>query len=210
VFNEGRSINLSLHYLEQVIVALGEKGNGSRDHIPYRNSALTKVLRDSFGGNCITSLIATISLDVLHYRESVSTCRFAQRVGLVKNCATINRFSPPELQIEFLRHEVEALKEEVRVLRGSGEPEAHLTSEQLTVLKEAVFAYLQGSDDTPFVCGSVLKVFHYSTLALVESVDPICVEDCPRTVPVPKSTRINDITSARNSSGRTGTFTKYT
>lgn len=44
----------------QVIIALSEK---SRSHIPYRNSMLTSVLRDSLGGNCMTTMIATIAVD---------------------------------------------------------------------------------------------------------------------------------------------------
>lgn len=55
---EARHINLSLHYLEQVIIALGEK---NRSHIPYRNSMMTTVLRDSLGGNCLTAMIATLA-----------------------------------------------------------------------------------------------------------------------------------------------------
>ena len=43
-----------------MIVALSEK---KRDHVPYRNSILTSVLRDSLGGNSVTSMITTVSLD---------------------------------------------------------------------------------------------------------------------------------------------------
>lgn len=46
--------------LWQVIVALSEK---SRSHIPYRNSMMTSVLRDSLGGNCMTTMIATCSIE---------------------------------------------------------------------------------------------------------------------------------------------------
>ena len=60
LLTEAKYINLSLHYLEQVIVALGEK---TRSHIPYRNSMMTSVLRDSLGGNCMTTMIATLSVD---------------------------------------------------------------------------------------------------------------------------------------------------
>lgn len=60
LLTEAKYINLSLHYLEQVIVALSER---SRSHIPYRNSMMTSVLRDSLGGNCMTSMIATCSVD---------------------------------------------------------------------------------------------------------------------------------------------------
>ncbi|XP_062607249.1 kinesin-like protein KIF6, partial [Saccostrea cucullata] len=96
LLNEAKCINLSLHYLESVIIALqGESTNNNkrgrissagqqrgrsktRDngrpstaeglsrgprHVPYRNSLLTMVLRDSLGGNCMTCMIATISLE---------------------------------------------------------------------------------------------------------------------------------------------------
>ena len=44
----------------QVIIALSEKG---RQHIPYRNSMMTSVLRDSLGGNCMTTMIATCAIE---------------------------------------------------------------------------------------------------------------------------------------------------
>ena len=64
VLTEAKSINLSLTYLEQVIVALNQKSKygKSKSHIPYRNSLLTTLLKDSLGGNCKTVMIATISV----------------------------------------------------------------------------------------------------------------------------------------------------
>lgn len=46
--------------LLQVITALSEK---NRSHIPYRNSMMTSVLRDSLGGNCMTTMIAMVSVE---------------------------------------------------------------------------------------------------------------------------------------------------
>ncbi|GMH61721.1 hypothetical protein TL16_g03320, partial [Triparma laevis f. inornata] len=77
---EAKHINSSLFYLEMVIVALHEKGNNTRSHIPYRNSMMTSVLRDSLGGNCKTVMVATVSPERGHTDESISTCNFAQRV----------------------------------------------------------------------------------------------------------------------------------
>lgn len=111
---EAKSINLSLHHLETVIVALqqealaGEKANRARTsegwrkynfvtrpssadgirgsrHVPYRNSLLTMLLRDSLGGNCMTAMIATISLEISNLGETISTCRFAGRVACIAN-----------------------------------------------------------------------------------------------------------------------------
>ena len=54
---------MTLHYLEHVIVSLNKRANGENVHIPYRNSLLTLILRDSLGGNCKTKMIATISAE---------------------------------------------------------------------------------------------------------------------------------------------------
>lgn len=63
VLTEAKSINLSLTYLEQVIVSLNQKAKTKvKPHIPYRNSLLTTLLKDSLGGNCKTVMIATISM----------------------------------------------------------------------------------------------------------------------------------------------------
>lgn len=64
VLTEAKSINLSLTYLEQVIVALNQKSKSkTKQHIPYRNSLLTTLLKDSLGGNCKTVMIATVSME---------------------------------------------------------------------------------------------------------------------------------------------------
>ena len=45
------------------------------------------VLRDSLGGNCVTAMIATVSAEQYNMFETVSTCRFAQRVACISNKA---------------------------------------------------------------------------------------------------------------------------
>lgn len=74
---EAKYINRSLSYLEQVIIALHEKAKGTRVHVPYRNSMMTSILRDSLGGNCKTVMIANLSPDIENEEESISTARFA-------------------------------------------------------------------------------------------------------------------------------------
>lgn len=62
ILQEAKYINLSLHYLEQVVIALQERAMGmARPHIPYRNAMMTMMLKDSLGGNCKTVMVATAS-----------------------------------------------------------------------------------------------------------------------------------------------------
>ena len=55
-------------FVLQVILALSEK---NRQHVPYRNSMMTSVLRDSLGGNCMTTMIATCSMEKRNMDVSV-------------------------------------------------------------------------------------------------------------------------------------------
>lgn len=125
VLTEAKYINSSLFFLEMVIVALYEKATKGRTHVPYRNSMMTSVLRDSLGGNCKTIMIATINPEASHTEESLSTCRFAQRVSLIKNKATVNEDLDPSLVIRRLKSEILQLREEIAFLKGeAGEGDA--------------------------------------------------------------------------------------
>ena len=79
-------MHLSLSLCCQTLVMLQERSMGAqRSHVPYRNSMMTQVLRDSLGGNCRTVMIANITAQHEQLDESISTCRFAQRVAMVSN-----------------------------------------------------------------------------------------------------------------------------
>ncbi|XP_006018647.1 kinesin-like protein KIF6 isoform X1 [Alligator sinensis] len=142
LLTEAKYINLSLHYLEQVIIALAEK---HRSHIPYRNSMMTSVLRDSLGGNCMTTMIATLSLDKRNIDESISTCRFAQRVALIKNEAVLNEEIDPRLMIVQLKKEIQELKDELAMVTGEQRTE-ELTQEELLQLDELIKKFLEDTD----------------------------------------------------------------
>ena len=137
LLTEAKYINLSLHYLEQVIVSLTPKSNHSKSssedslgHIPYRNSMMTSILRDSLGGNCKTSMIATLSIEMKNIQESVSTCRFAQRVALVKNKAAVNEVVDMSVLLDRQSNEIARLKNEIRLLNG-GEDTLEFDKEEL-------------------------------------------------------------------------------
>eukprot|EP00930_Biecheleria_cincta_P040763 TRINITY_DN27921_c0_g1_i1.p1 TRINITY_DN27921_c0_g1~~TRINITY_DN27921_c0_g1_i1.p1 ORF type:complete len:677 (-),score=157.25 TRINITY_DN27921_c0_g1_i1:135-2165(-) len=148
---EARYINLSLHYLEQVIVALHDR----KGHVPYRNSMMTSVLRDSLGGNCKTVMVGAAAVEDRNVDEAISTCRFAQRVAAIKNNAIINEELDPALLIRRLKKEVAELKDELTLLNSGDESEA-LTDTDREDCQKLVQSYLAQQDvDAPFACGSM-------------------------------------------------------
>ncbi|XP_063095006.1 kinesin-like protein KIF6 isoform X2 [Cavia porcellus] len=158
LLTEAKYINLSLHYLEQVIIALSEK---NRSHIPYRNSMMTSVLRDSLGGNCMTTMIATLSLEKRNIEESISTCRFAQRVALIKNEAILNEEIDPKLMIIRLQKEVQDLKEELAIATGEQRTEA-LTEEELLQLEILITSFLEDQDpESRLEVGADMRKIHH-------------------------------------------------
>jgi kinesin family protein 6/9 len=88
VQKEANYINRSLSFLEQVVIALSQS---NRDHIPYRQSKLTYLLKDSLGGNSNTYLIACIWPRKDHSWETLSTLRFAARMKNIETHPIRNR-----------------------------------------------------------------------------------------------------------------------
>ncbi|KAF5952929.1 hypothetical protein HYC85_010873 [Camellia sinensis] len=85
MLEEAKSINLSLSALGKCINALAENSA----HVPVRDSKLTRLLRDSFGGSARTSLIVTIGPSPRHRAETASTILFGQRAMKVENMLKI-------------------------------------------------------------------------------------------------------------------------
>ena len=83
---EAKKINLSLSALGNVIKAL----TSGADHIPYRDSKLTRLLQESLGGNYKTSLVVNCSPHPRNIEDSVNTLKFAQRAKTIKNSAKAN------------------------------------------------------------------------------------------------------------------------
>ena len=87
---EAATINSSLSALGRVIKALGAaRGSSGSTHIPYRDAALTMLLRDSFGGKSATSVVINVAGESEHAEESICSLRFGERMSVVKNKATV-------------------------------------------------------------------------------------------------------------------------
>jgi len=82
---EGKNINKSLLTLGSCIKALSLISEGKRNvHVPYRNSKLTRLLKDSLGGNCRTVMIANVSPYVGSYDDTRNTLEYANRAKNIK------------------------------------------------------------------------------------------------------------------------------
>ncbi|KAG7202642.1 hypothetical protein KM043_009820 [Ampulex compressa] len=113
---EGAHINKSLVTLGSVISALAEVSSTTdattskrNVFIPYRDSVLTWLLKDSLGGNSKTIMIAAISPADCNYGETLSTLRYANRAKNIINKPTINE-DPNVKLIRELREEIQKLK----------------------------------------------------------------------------------------------------
>lgn len=105
---EGKSINLSLMTLGKVITQLSQNPDNQKSqsiYIPYRESQLTFLLKDSLGGNSKTAMLATISPASSNYEETISTLRYAQKARNIVNIVRVNEDHRVSI-IRKLIHEV--------------------------------------------------------------------------------------------------------
>jgi kinesin family protein 6/9 len=114
ILKEANYINKSLTFLEQVVVALTDKKKSrGKDHIPYRQSKLTHLLKDSIGGNCRTVMIATVWPEDNHLNETLSTLNFARRMMNVVNEASVNIQLDTSALLRKYAKEIKELKQEL-------------------------------------------------------------------------------------------------
>eukprot|EP00911_Craspedida_sp_UC1_P000548 UC1_evm1s420 len=141
---EGGNINKSLTTLGLCIKALADRGAAEATgkklskeaaFIPFRNSVLTWLLKDSLGGNSCTMMVAAISPADINYGETLSTLYYANRAKNIVNKPVVNE-DPNVRIIRELRAEIERLKD----LMGGDEEIARLEAERAAAearLKEA-------------------------------------------------------------------------
>ncbi|XP_060519040.1 kinesin-like protein KIF14 isoform X1 [Cylas formicarius] len=106
---EGMFINKSLLTLGKVISTLADQRKNQ--FVPYRESVLTWLLKESLGGNSLTSMLATISPASTQLEETLSTLRYACQARSIINRARINE-SPHDRLVRELRSEVKRLRED--------------------------------------------------------------------------------------------------
>eukprot|EP01122_Echinamoeba_exundans_P010681 TRINITY_DN404_c0_g1_i1.p1 TRINITY_DN404_c0_g1~~TRINITY_DN404_c0_g1_i1.p1 ORF type:complete len:567 (-),score=86.52 TRINITY_DN404_c0_g1_i1:92-1792(-) len=123
---EAKKINQSLSALGNCINALTKS---RRTHVPYRDSKLTHVLKESLGGNAKTTLLIACSPHPFNLEETISTLRFGQRAKTIKNKVRVNQQrSVQELELiiqkltadlKMFQQYARLLEAEIEQLRGS-------------------------------------------------------------------------------------------
>jgi len=111
---EATKINLSLSALGNVISALVDP---KAQHIPYRDSKLTRLLQNSLGGNAKTVMCANCGPVGYNYDETISTLRYANRAKNIKNKPKINE-DPKDAMLREYQDEIAALKKQLEATRG--------------------------------------------------------------------------------------------
>lgn len=124
---EATKINLSLSALGNVISALVESKS---NHIPYRDSKLTRLLQDSLGGNTKTVMIANCGPAGYNFEETATTLRYASRAKNIKNKPKINE-DPKDAMLREYQDEINALK--ARLAAGGGLVTAIVDGKEVTV-----------------------------------------------------------------------------
>ncbi|RFU31258.1 hypothetical protein B7463_g5050, partial [Scytalidium lignicola] len=116
---EGSNINKSLTTLGRVIAALADlkqhrPGKRNKDVVPYRDSILTWLLKDSLGGNSKTAMIACIAPS--DYDETLSTLRYADQAKRIRTRAVVNQ---DHISAAARDAQIAAMAEEIRILQLS-------------------------------------------------------------------------------------------
>ena len=113
---EGANINRSLLALGNCINALGKKG-GNGAYIPYRDSKLTRLLKDSLGGNCRTVMITCVSPASRTFEETINSLKYANRAKNIKTNIKRN-VRNVKYHITEYKSLIAGLKEEIGKLRS--------------------------------------------------------------------------------------------
>ncbi|KQK14307.1 kinesin-like protein KIN-12C [Brachypodium distachyon] len=118
ITREERHVKKSLSSLGKLVNILSEEPKTQKDDLPYKQSCLTHVLKDTLGGNSRVTFLCSISSEHRYRSETLSTLRFGERAKLMPNKAVINEIS--EDDVNGLSDQIRQLKDEL-VRTKSGE-----------------------------------------------------------------------------------------
>ncbi|XP_052556642.1 kinesin-like protein KIF27 isoform X2 [Tympanuchus pallidicinctus] len=158
-FKESIQINSGLLALGNVISALGDPKRKSM-HIPYRDAKITRILKDSLGGNAKTVMITCISPSSSDFDESLNSLKYANRAKNIRNKPVVN-YNPDQDRIDEMELEIRLLREALQNQQVGNQCSHDLNQEririssleeQLTQLQVQCFSYKNCIDEAfPFL-----------------------------------------------------------
>lgn len=198
---EGSNINKSLTTLGRVIAALADPkhsrpgaGKRNKDIVPYRDSILTWLLKDSLGGNSKTAMIACIS--PADYDETLSTLRYADQAKRIRTRAKVNqdhvsvaerdaRIKEMETQIQVLLQRLNQNETRRTDTGGAGEKAAE---ERLEEYQAQTVKFQRLMEEEKMVSDAKIKILQTENEALRLHLK-LCVESLKNPIPEVPSTR---------------------
>ena len=141
---EGANINKSLLALGSVINALADKAKnkGSKSFVNYRNSKLTRIIKDVLGGNCFTVMIANVSGDNRSYDDTWNTLCYANRAKNIKANVTKSEFNVTASIAHYKdiatkqAEEIAKLKEKLKRVQDSKDEIVLMKDQEIDSLKQ--------------------------------------------------------------------------
>lgn len=172
---EGSNINKSLTTLGRVIASLadpkqgrpGKRKGGGKDVVPYRDSILTWLLKDSLGGNSKTAMIACIS--PTDYEETLSTLRYADQAKRIRTRARVNQ---DHLSAAERDKQIAEMAETIRTLQlsvsqaSANRRESEVQSERMEDYQQKVDQMQRLMEETKMVSECKIRQLHTENEAL--------------------------------------------
>ncbi|CAF3564845.1 unnamed protein product [Adineta steineri] len=116
-FQESIRINSGLLALGNVVSALSDPKKRAGGHIPYRDSKITRLLKDSLGGNAKTLMITCVSPCIVDLDESLNALKYAHRASQIRN-KPIKNIDPNTQRVADMQTEITHLREELERQRS--------------------------------------------------------------------------------------------
>lgn len=191
---EGSNINKSLTTLGRVIAALADPkqhrpGKRNKDIVPYRDSILTWLLKDSLGGNSKTAMIACIAPS--DYEETLSTLRYADQAKRIRTRAVVNQDHVSAAERDA---QIATMAEEIRVLQMSvtdsrrREKEGKEQEEKLEEYQRTVISLQRAMEEKDMLAQSKIRSLTTENEALRLHLK-LALDSLKNPIEVPRSTQ---------------------